>query len=97
MRKSQRESGYMAQAIPTAMTTNSAKDHAAYLTRSAAVRCVRHASAKDASAAKISSVEKWLRGSAVVCNQLLRPDAISQASQTLIRFTIPAAAIKRVP
>jgi hypothetical protein len=87
----------MAQAIPTAMITKSAKDHAAYLTRSAGVRCVRHASAKDASAAKMSRAGKWLRDSATIGTQFLRPDAISHASQTLIRFTIPAAAMKRVP
>ena len=79
------------------MTTKRANDHAAYLTRSAVVLCVRQASAKDARRAKTRSAGKWLTGRAEAGTQVLRPDAISYASQMLIRFTTPAAAMKRVP
>ena len=71
------ENGYISQAIPTPIMTNSANDHSACLTRSAAVRCVRHASARDTSAAKVSSAGKWLnRKAANAANQcLLMPPA----------------------
>jgi len=79
------------------MAINKKNDHAAYLTRSVVVRSPMHAIATETSSAKISIAEKWLTGLAVNTTQLLRPDAISYASNTLIRFTTPAEAMNRVP
>jgi hypothetical protein len=56
----------MTHAIPTAMATNRKKDHAAYLTRSVAVRCVTQASASEAISANISNAGKWPMGFASI-------------------------------
>jgi hypothetical protein len=60
----QRETGYISQATPTPISTNSANDHSAYLTPPELVRCVRHASTSETSSANSSRAPKWLRRSA---------------------------------
>jgi len=92
-----RENGYISQAMPTPITMNSTNDQAACFTRSSGVRSPRQEIASETSSAKISSAEKWLTGRAAISTQLLRPSAISYASNTLIKFTTPADAMKRVP
>ena len=54
----QREMGYINQATPTLMTTNSANDHSVYLIQFDAVRCVRHASAMETNRANESKMPK---------------------------------------
>jgi hypothetical protein len=54
----QREMGYINQATPTLMTTNSANDHSMYLIQFDAVRCVRHASAMETNRANETMMPK---------------------------------------
>jgi hypothetical protein len=86
----------MSQAIPIPMARNRKNDQAAWRMRPAVVRCSKP-NATDAKNAKSKRAEKWLGRTITAANQLLRPDAISQASNALRMFTIPAAAMKRVP
>jgi hypothetical protein len=50
--------GYINQATPTLMTTNSANDHSMYLIQFDAVRCVRHASAMETNRANETMMPK---------------------------------------
>jgi hypothetical protein len=65
--------------------------------RPAVVCLTRHPSATDTSSAKSNIALKWLGWIPRVNNQLLRPRAISYASNAPSMFTIPAAAMNRVP
>lgn len=65
--------------------------------RPLAERFVKQLSATETSNAKMSIAPKWLRCTALPTAHLLLPDAISYASSTLSRFTIPAVAMNRVP
>jgi hypothetical protein len=100
----QRETGYISHATPTPTSTNNAKDHSAYLTPPARLRCDKHASATETSSANNSIAPKWLSRSVLAMNrnalqftQLLLPVAISIVSSTASTFTTPAAAMNRVP
>src|SRR5271165_517358 len=96
-----RENGYISHAAPTPIRMKSRNDLTAYLMRSEAVRRVRHVSAIETSAANDTIAQKWLivvpATKIPLSIQVLRPDAISYASNTAIKFTTPAAAMKRVP
>jgi hypothetical protein len=92
-----RENGYISHAIPTPIIRNSASDQSAYLIRAASVCLATHASATDTSTAKLVIAAKWLSDTPLAIIQLLRPRAIAIASSTPSKFTIPAAAMNRVP
>jgi hypothetical protein len=54
----QREIGYISQATPMLITTNSMNDHSVYLIQLAAARCVRQASAIETNKANKSMMPK---------------------------------------
>src|SRR5271155_2581640 len=62
----QREMGYISQATPTPISTNSANDQSAYLRPPARVRWDRHASATEIRSANSSIAPRWLSRSALL-------------------------------
>jgi len=61
------------------------------------LRLPAHAKATETSRAKNTMAPKWLRCTTAANTQPLRPRAIPNASITANRFTMPDAAMKRVP
>jgi len=94
---SHREMGYRSQAMASPTTINLANVMSTNFARPLAERLVQQLSATETSNAKMSIAPKWLRCTALSTVQLLLQDAISYASSTLSRFTIPAVAMNRVP